>query len=100
MIKVTAIMTKTSDLGILLKVLKLAHSKVPIETIIIKPVKAAMGSFSIKPEPNMIKTRSIMAATIPESLALAPAEILIRLCPIIAHPPIPDSKPEIIFADP
>jgi hypothetical protein len=31
-----------------------------------------------------------MAATIPESLALAPLETLIRLCPNIAQPPIPE----------
>ena len=39
-------------------------------------------------------------ATIPESRALAPADILIRLCPIIAQPPIPENKPESIFAIP
>ena len=83
-----------------LKVLKLAHSNVPMATIIISPVNAAIGSFSIKLEPNIINTRSITAATIPDNLALAPEEMLIRLCPIIAHPPIPESNPERIFAAP
>jgi hypothetical protein len=40
---------KISDLGILLKVFKLAHSKVPMATIIISPVRAAIGKTSIRP---------------------------------------------------
>ena len=99
-IKVTAIITKTSDLGMRLNVLKLAHSKVPMATIIISPVNAAIGSLSIKLDPNIINTRSIIAATIPDNLALAPEDILIRLCPIIAQPPIPESNPERMLAAP
>ena len=69
-------------------------------TINIKPTKAAIGNCSIKPEPNIIKTSSITEATMPDNLALAPAEVLIKLCPIIAQPPIPDKNPEAIFAVP
>ena len=71
-----------------------------MDTMIINPVSAAIGSFSIRLEPNIMNTSSIMAATIPESLALAPDDIFIRLCPIIAQPPIPESSPERIFAAP
>ena len=76
--KVTNTITNTSDFGILLKVFKLAHSKVPTETMIISPVNAAMGIFSIKLAPNIINTNSITEATIPESLALAPLEVLLN----------------------
>ena len=69
-------------------------------TIIISPVNAAIGSLSIKLDPNIINTRSIIAATIPDNLALAPEDILIRLCPIIAQPPIPESNPERMLAAP
>ncbi len=98
--KVTKTITNTSDLGILLKVFKLAHSKVPTETIIISPVRAAMGIFSIKLAPNMMKTKSITEATIPESLALAPLDVFIRLCPIMAQPPMPENNPDKILAAP
>ena len=99
-IKVTKTITITSELGIFLKVLKLAHSKVPIATINIKPTRAAIGSCSIKLLPNIINTKSITAAVIPDNLALAPEDVLIKLCPIIAQPPIPDKKPEKILAIP
>ncbi len=99
-IKVTKIMTTTSELGIFLNVLKLAHSKVPIATININPTKAAIGNCSIKLLPNIINTKSITAAVIPDKRALAPEDVLIKLCPIIAQPPIPDKNPERIFAVP
>lgn len=75
----TNIPTKISCLGILPIMLMIAHSKVPTATITITPVKAAMSSRSINEEPYMIKTKSITDATMPESLALAPDEILIKL---------------------
>ncbi len=97
---VTMTMTRVSDVGILRKVRKLAHSKVPIATMIITPVNAAIGNFSIKPEPIMINTRSSKEAVIPDKRARAPDEILMRLCPIIAQPPIPEKNPDRIFAVP
>jgi len=78
-ISATRTITKTSVFGILLNIFRLAHSNVPMATIIIKPVSAAMGKRSIKPAPNMIKTSSITDATMPDSRALAPDEIFIRL---------------------
>ena len=78
-ISVTKTITITSELGIFRNVLKLAHSNVPIATMNIKPTKAAIGNRSIKLEPNMIKTKSITAAVIPESLARAPDDVLIKL---------------------
>ena len=97
---VTMNMRKISFFGILVMVLKLAHSNVPIATMIIKPVKAAMGTCSIKADPNTIKTNNITEATIPESLALAPEDTLIKLCPIMAQPPIPEKKPDVMLAIP
>ena len=93
-------MTKISDLGILLKVRKLAHSKVPMATIIIKPVNAAMGNCSISAAPNITMTKSPIAATIPDNRARAPEEILIKLCPSMAHPPIPENTPDNMLAIP
>jgi hypothetical protein len=55
---------------------------------------------SISADPNITKPRSPSAATIPDSRALAPFETLISDCPIIAHPPIPEKKPERVFATP
>ena len=98
--KVTITITKISDFGILLNEPKLAHSKVPMATMIIKPVRAAMGTFSMKLEPNIINTSNITEATIPESRARAPLETLIKLWPIMAQPPIPENIPESILAAP
>ena len=39
-------------------------------------------------------------AKIPDNRALAPEEILIRLCPIMAQPPMPEKSPERILAVP
>ena len=78
-IKATKTITSTSILGILPKVLRLAHSNVPILTMIINPVSAAIGTCSIRSAPNMMNTNSITDATIPDNLALAPDEILIKL---------------------
>ena len=97
---VTNTMTKMSDFGIRLKVRRLAHSKVPTATMIISPVKAAIGTSSIRLLPNMMNTRSITAATMPDSRARAPALILISDCPSMAHPPIPLRKPEQMLAMP
>ena len=88
-IKVTKIITKISDLGILLKALKLAHSKVPIATITITPTKAAIGTSSITGAPNRIIRRIVSAAIIPDNRALEPADKLTKVCAIIGHPPIP-----------
>ena len=98
--KVTKTITITSDFGILLKVRILAHSKVPSETMIINPVNAAIGTASIKLEPNITNTNSITEATIPDKRALAPLEMLMRDCPIMAQPPIPENNPESTFANP
>ena len=48
-------------------------------TINIRPTNAAMGNCSIKLDPNIINTNSIMAAVIPDNRALAPAEVFIKL---------------------
>ena len=98
--KVTVIITKTSDFGILLKVFKLAHSKVPMATIIITPVSAAMGNFPIMGAPTRIMSNMVNEAMIPESRALEPAERLTKVCAIMGQPPIPKKKPLAIFAVP
>src|SRR5690625_6893978 len=73
--KVTKTMTKISDLGYLLKVLKLAHSKVPIATIIINPVNAAMGTCPIKLLPNITNTNNINTASIHYNIYITQIEM-------------------------
>ncbi len=97
---VTVTITKISDFGILLKVRRLAHSKVPTATMIITPVSAAMGSNSMRLAPYMTNMSRATAATMPLSRARAPEEILIRLWPSIAQPPMPEKKPERMLATP
>ena len=92
--------TRLSRAGILPIALMLAHSKVPIATMIIRPVRAAMGILSIYSAPNIMNISSMTEATIPDSRALAPDEILIRLWPIMAQPPIPENSPVTKFAIP
>src|SRR5690554_637672 len=99
-VPVTTTMTNTSDRGILLNVLRLAHSKVPIATMIINPVSAAIGNCSTRLAPTMMKITSATEATIPDRRARAPFDMLIRLCPSMAHPPIPEKNPERILATP
>ena len=76
-IKETSTITITSCVGIFPNDLRLVHSKVPIATMIIKPVNAAIGNCSMIGAPNMMNVSSINEATIPDNLALAPEEILI-----------------------
>ena len=76
---VTTIITITSVNGILPNTLRLAHSNVPIDTMIITPVSAAIGNCSITGAPHMMKESNPRDATIPESRARAPEEILIKL---------------------
>ncbi|MNX86872.1 hypothetical protein D3C86_1187740 [compost metagenome] len=78
-------------------ILKLAHSKVVIATIIITPTKAAMGNFPITGAPNRMIIKIVNAAIIPESLALEPAPRFTKVCAIIGQPPIPKKKPFKIF---
>ncbi len=73
-INATTIPTKISCFGILLMILKLAHSNVPIATIIITPTKAAIGNCSIIGAPNKIIPSIVNAAIIPDNRALEPAE--------------------------
>ena len=75
----TSIPTKISCFGILLMMRTLIHSNVPIDTMIISPVSAAIGIFSIRLLPYIIKNKSMTEAIIPDNLALAPFEILMRL---------------------
>ncbi len=75
-----------------LKIRKLAHSNVPIATMIITPVKAAIGNFPIMGAPIKMMSKMVNAATIPESLALEPAERLTNVCAIIGQPPNTEEK--------
>src|SRR5690625_127786 len=77
--KVSQSMTKISDLGYWFKVLKLAYPTIPIATMNINHVNAAMGTCPIKLLPNITKTNNINAATMPDNLALAPFDMLIKL---------------------
>lgn len=95
---VTATMTKLSARGTFRSTLKVGQAKVPITTINISPTSAASGIFINNPEPKTIKRSKKTAALIPESLPLPLLEILIILCPIIAHPPIHQKNQQTIFA--
>ncbi len=99
-INVTTSITKISCFGILVKALKLAHSKVPMATIIITPVKAAIGNNSITGAPTRIITKIVKAAMIPDNRALEPEDKLTKVWAIIGQPPIPKKKPLAIFAVP
>lgn len=48
----------------------------------------------------MMKISKLIAATIPDKRARAPDDTLIRLCPSMAQPPIPEKKPESTLAVP
>ena len=98
--KVTSTMMKTSDVGMRRNVLREAHSNVPMATMTIKPVRAAMGSCSIKGAPNTMNTSNITAATMPLSRARAPELTLIKLWPIMAQPPMPLKSPLNTLAAP
>ena len=98
--KVTNTMINTSDVGMRRNVRNEAHSNVPMATMIMRPVKAAMGNRSIKGAPNKMNTKSITAATMPLNRARAPELTLMRLCPIMAHPPMPLNKPLRMLAAP
>ena len=76
---VTNTITITSDFGTLLNTLNVLQAKVPITTINMTPTKAAMGTCSIRFEPNKINTSKATEATIPESLPLPPDLILMIL---------------------
>ena len=56
-----------------------AHSNVPMATMIINPVKAAMGNRSISGAPNKMNTSSMTEATMPLKRARAPELTLMRL---------------------
>ena len=92
--------TRLSRVGILPIALILAHSKVPMATIIISPVRAAIGIFSMYSAPNMMNTSSITEATMPDRRARAPEEMLMRLWPIMAQPPMPEKNPVTTLARP
>ena len=97
---VTRIITMASSFGTLDNIFKDAQANVPITTIIMIPVNAAIGIISIHLEKNNIKHNSEIAATIPDNLPLPPEEIFIIDCPIIAHPPIAPKKPHVILLRP
>ena len=99
-INVTTSITNISFLGILVKDLKLAHSKVPMATIIITPVSAAIGNNSITGAPNKMMAKIVNAATIPDNLALEPDDKFTHVCAIMGQPPIPKKKPLAILAVP
>ncbi|MNR51222.1 hypothetical protein D3C85_1708650 [compost metagenome] len=58
---------------------KLIHSKVPMATMIITPVKAAIGTFSIMGAPKRMIIKIVSAAMMPDKRALAPEERLTRV---------------------
>ena len=97
---VTSTIMKTSLRGMRRNVRRDAHSNVPMATMIIRPVNAAMGNCSMSGAPNKMNTRSMTAAMMPESRARAPELTLMRLWPIIAQPPIPLKRPLKMFAEP
>src|SRR5690554_309177 len=98
--KATITITSTSTKGTFLKILKLAHSKVPTATINITPTKAAMGICSIHEDPYRINIIKLTEATMPDSRNPPPELTLMILWPIIAQPPIPPKKPVVILATP
>ena len=64
--------------------------------------ESADGALTLQADSNFnrVEINNISEATIPERRALAPFEILIKLCPIMAHPPIPEKKPVTTLANP
>ena len=93
-------MIKASRLGIERIIRKLDHSNVPITTINITPVKAAIGICSIKGDANKIKLNKNKAAAIPDKRPRPPEFTLIIDWPIIAQPPMPPKKPVATLAVP
>src|SRR5690554_4283181 len=61
-INTTSTMTKTSEIGYRLRMRTLTHSNVPMATMIMTPVSAAIGSSSIHEEPTMTNANSATAA--------------------------------------
>ena len=76
---VTKTMMSTSEVGIRRKVRREAHSNVPMATMIMRPVRAAIGSFSMSGAPKRMKTSSMTEATMPLRRARAPELTLMRL---------------------
>ena len=97
---VTRMITNASSLGILNRSFKEGQAKVPITTIIMIPVRAAMGILSISADKNTINTNSAIAAEKPDNRPLPPESIFIIVWPIIAHPPIALKNPQTKFASP
>ena len=92
--------TRASLRGTFRMTRKLLHSKVPITTINITPIRAASGISSINGEATRINNNKQSAAVMPDNLPRPPEFTLIMLWPIIAQPPIPPKKPVAVFATP
>ena len=97
---VTRTITKASSLGILNKSFSDGQAKVPITTIIMIPVRAAMGICSIRLDKNTMNTSKATAAENPDNLPLPPESIFIIVWPIIAQPPIALKNPQMKLASP
>ena len=97
---VTTMITSASARGTISMLLMECQAKVPITTMNITPVKAAMGIISIKRPANRIKHSRNSAAVMPARRLRPPDFTLIIDWPIIAHPPIPPKNPVTTFAAP
>ena len=91
---------KASLRGTLPIMRKLLHSKVPITTINMTPIRAASGIISISAEPTRINSNRETAAVIPDRRPRPPEFTLIMLWPIIAQPPMPPNNPVTVLATP
>ena len=99
-IRVTEIITKISENGTRPNVSKVDHSKVPITTINITPTSAAIGIWPMTGPPTMMNKAKVTAAVTPEVRPRPPDFMLMRLWPIIAHPPMPPKRPDRKLAPP
>lgn len=75
--RVTAIITKASDFGILKSILNVGQAKVQITTINMSPTSAARGIIAINELANIISNIRNIAAEAPEILPRPPLDILI-----------------------
>ena len=96
-------MTAVSDFGIRRSVegRMLCQSKVAMETMIITATRAAIGIMpTMSPRATTRISRNAPARKVEIRVRAPECLTLIMVCPIIAQPPIPPKKPEIMFAAP
>ena len=80
--------------------LNVDHSKVLMTIMNMTPTRAATGMAMMTFDPNMMRTSSVSAPTIPEVLPRPPFFMLMSDWPMVAQPPIPPNIPDAMLAAP